>query len=144
MTIIERILGEMEHQGKRAVDLARVLDVRTSVTSTWKKYNRNPPAEYLSRICEFLNVSAEWLLTGNGEKSPRPENAVSIWQLQDYQRKAMEQFYSNLTDDQVLLLDNYSKLTLRNRMEIQAIITLKITSQAEHKEGRADSQSGTA
>lgn len=64
MTIIERIFAVLEKKEKKAVDLAAVLNVGTGQISTWKKRNTDPPAKYISQICEFLDISYEYLLTG--------------------------------------------------------------------------------
>lgn len=57
MTINERIFFEIEQQKLKQSDLARLLNVRTSVITTWKTRGTNPPAEYLAQICEFLNIT---------------------------------------------------------------------------------------
>lgn len=57
MTINEKIFFEIEHQKLKQSDLAKLLNVRTSVITTWKTRGTNPPAEYLVQICEFLNIT---------------------------------------------------------------------------------------
>lgn len=64
MTIIERMFKVLEEKNRRSVDLASVLAVGTGQISTWKKRNTDPPARYIPKICEFLGVSYEYLLTG--------------------------------------------------------------------------------
>ncbi len=71
MTIIERMFKLLEEKNRRSVDLASVLAVGTGQISTWKKRNTDPPAKYIPKICEFLEVSYEYLLTGK-------ENAATI------------------------------------------------------------------
>lgn len=62
MTINEKIFTEIKEKSLKKADLARLLQVNTSVIATWKKRGTNPPAEYLVRICEFLNISIYELL----------------------------------------------------------------------------------
>ncbi|MGN0318132.1 MAG: helix-turn-helix transcriptional regulator [Lachnospira sp.] len=62
MKINEKMFKIIKEQGKKKADLARLLEINTSVISTWEKRGTNPPAEYLIRICEFLNISIYELL----------------------------------------------------------------------------------
>lgn len=62
MTINEKIFTEIKEKSLKKADLARLLQVNTSVVATWEKRGTNPPAEYLVRICEFLNISIYELL----------------------------------------------------------------------------------
>ena len=55
----------MEQKGKRPADLCKILDIGTSVTTGWKTRGTDPPAKYIIPICQFLNVSVEYLLTGS-------------------------------------------------------------------------------
>lgn len=64
MSISERMFKLLEEKNKKSVDLATTLNVGTGQISTWKKRNTDPPAKYISKICEFLEVSYEYLLTG--------------------------------------------------------------------------------
>ena len=76
MPIIQRIYSELQKGGKKAVDLARFIGVSTGQMSTWKTRDTDPPAKLIPQICEFLEVSADYLLTGK-EKEP-PEGGQLI------------------------------------------------------------------
>ena len=62
MTINEKLFEEIREKKLKKADLARLLQVNTSVIATWEKRGTNPPAEYLIRICEFLNITIYELL----------------------------------------------------------------------------------
>lgn len=62
--IIQRILLLLENKSLKMVDLCRFLGINTSTMTNWKNRNTDPPAKYIFPICEFLNVSCEFLLTG--------------------------------------------------------------------------------
>lgn len=64
MTVSERMFYILDKKQLKSVDLSKVLGVGTGQISTWKKRNTDPPAKYISQICEFLGVSFEYLLTG--------------------------------------------------------------------------------
>lgn len=67
MSIIERVLFALKENSKKMSDLAVVLSLNTSTIANWKTRNTDPPARYIAPICEFLNISVEWLLTGKDE-----------------------------------------------------------------------------
>lgn len=77
MTINEKIFTEIKEKSLKKADLARLLQVNTSVVATWEKRGTNPPAEYLIRICEFLNISIYELLgIENGNKIQKAYDAA--------------------------------------------------------------------
>lgn len=78
MTICERLFDELDKRNLTAYALCKALGVTTSTTTTWKQRGTDPPAKYLCRICEFLECSLEYLLTGSDaaheiKKRPDPE-----------------------------------------------------------------------
>ena len=62
MTINERMFALIKDNNYKKADLARMLNINTSVIATWEKRGTNPPAEYLIRICNFLEISIYELL----------------------------------------------------------------------------------
>lgn len=65
MTICERMFQTIaESPKKNAAGLCKKLGIGTSVTTGWKQRNADPPAKYIAQICEYLEVSIEFLLTG--------------------------------------------------------------------------------
>lgn len=64
MEIIERIYELLEQKDKRAYELCQKLNIRTSTMSTWKARKSDPPAKYMKTISDFLDVSLDYLLTG--------------------------------------------------------------------------------
>lgn len=62
MTINEKIFSLIEQKQLKQADLAKKLNVRTSVIASWKTRGSNPPIEYAAQICEFLNITIYELL----------------------------------------------------------------------------------
>lgn len=79
MTIGERIAQLLKEQGKMAKDLAAYLGISASSVTGWAR-GSYPSSQYIIKISEFLNVSAEFLLTGKeAEKAPADEvKGISI------------------------------------------------------------------
>lgn len=109
MTATERMYRELERQGKTSSSLCRYLGIKTSLIAGWKEQNTIPPAKYLVRISEFLNVSVDWLLTGTqaGEETP------PLWRLDE---------------EEEALLTDFQKLDPKDRREIRALIRFKLES----------------
>lgn len=70
MTIGNRVLEILNKKGLKQKDLAIYLGTKPSTVNGWKEPNRNPSSELIVRICEFLNVSYEYLLTGKEVSTP--------------------------------------------------------------------------
>lgn len=74
MTIGERITKLLKEQGKMAKDLAIYLGISASSVTGWAR-GSYPSSQYIIKISEFLNVSAEFLLTGK-ENELFPANEI--------------------------------------------------------------------
>ena len=101
MTINQRLFSTLEERKIKQKALADALNVKQQIVANWEKRGTNPPAEYISSIATFLDVSVMWLLTGDKENTTIPE-------------------------DEKKLLTTYRQLDPRDRNEIQAIINLKL------------------
>ena len=64
MTVNERMFELMLRKNIRMADLAKYLSVNKTVISAWKSRGTNPPIEYVVQICELLDVSIEYFITG--------------------------------------------------------------------------------
>lgn len=64
MTIGNRVLHLLQEKGLKQKDLADYLHTKPSTVNGWKNTNRNPSCDLIIPICEFLGVSANYLLTG--------------------------------------------------------------------------------
>lgn len=68
MDIIDRIYELFDETGKKPYRLCKILGITQSTFSTWKTRHKNPPAEYMKKIADYLGVSLEYLMTG--EENP--------------------------------------------------------------------------
>lgn len=64
MEIMNRILELLQYNHLTQTDICNYLGIKTNVFTTWKKRGTDPPTKYIIQICDFLNVTPEYLLTG--------------------------------------------------------------------------------
>ncbi len=69
MTITERLFLVLSNKNLSQKEFAKAINVNEKTVSAWKKNNSLPSADKISDISDFLNISLEYLLTGQ-EKSP--------------------------------------------------------------------------
>lgn len=79
MTIGNRVLELLDAKKLKQKDLAAYLGTKPSTVNGWKEPNRNPSSDLIVRICEFLNVSYEYLLTGNETPSAAFSSDDAEW-----------------------------------------------------------------
>lgn len=87
MCIIDNILSILKEKGLKQVDLCDYIDINTSTLTTWKNRKTDPPAKYIIRICEFLDISPYLLLTGKEKNSPAEQLTADEQELITYYRK---------------------------------------------------------
>ncbi len=80
MTIQERILNLLEENRRQQKELAAYISVSYSTLNSWLRRNRDIPAQYVIRICRFLNCTPEYLI--EGEDNPG-QNTPTITRLSD-------------------------------------------------------------
>lgn len=104
MTISERIFELMKQKNISQIQFAELTGIGQSTISDWKRKKTNPSADKIMTICNVLEVSPEYLLSGTeqrGRKSRRQENYVI-----------------NKDSDLGMLVSNYEDFSLaqRNRL----------------------------
>ncbi len=86
MSIINNVLRLMRTLNINQNELCDYLHIGTSTMSNWKTRGTDPPAKYIIPICEFLNVSPEYLLTG------RVKDKKNTTVLSDIEEKLIDDF----------------------------------------------------
>ncbi len=93
MKPIERMFELLEQHKYTATELSKYLDITTSTVGSWKIRKSPIPDKYILPICEFLEISPEYLLTGDTTKKVFDKPRV----LDDLEEKFLNEF-SSLTD----------------------------------------------
>lgn len=64
MNINERLFYLLELKGIKQAELASALHTKQQIINNWKTRGTTPPMEYLPTICKVLDISWEYLITG--------------------------------------------------------------------------------
>lgn len=68
MTITERLFQTIKQKNIKQAELAEALNIKPQIINNWKSRGTTPPMEYLPLICDALDVSWEWLVTGENSR----------------------------------------------------------------------------
>ena len=74
MTISERIFERIKQIDMTQKEFSEKTGIRQSTVSEWKKNRTNPSSDKIMGICEAIEVSPEWLLSGVDPAKSREKN----------------------------------------------------------------------
>ncbi len=77
-TIAQRIREARLSKQLDQADLAAKIDIATRTVQRWEKGEQVPDSNYLMRIAKVTNVSAHWLLTGEGDMFARDQQRINV------------------------------------------------------------------
>lgn len=101
-------------------ELAKLLGVSPSTIGMYESGKRTPDSEMLTRICDFFNVTVDYLIGRSNIKNP---------QCSTY--KKTEQ--GHLTDDEKNILNLYKKLNDKDKAKVEGIMENKISEYEDSK-----------
>lgn len=104
MTIGNRVLYLLKKNGLKQKDLAEYIGTKPSTVNGWKQENRNPSSNLIIPICEFLNISIIYLLTGIEENNNNEIN-----------EKLLTSFQQLNEDNQDIIIGEIKKLLKEQR-----------------------------
>lgn len=86
MDIINRILDVLTEKGLKQADLCNYIGIKYNVFTTWKTRGTEPPTKHLIQICDFLDVTPYYLLTGKEREAGISENIPERELLESYRK----------------------------------------------------------
>lgn len=89
-TIAQRIRQARLSKKFDQADLAAKVDIATRTVQRWEKGEQVPDSNYLMRIAKVTNVTAHWLLTGDGEMSISMQQRSNVLSLPSSRYKKVE------------------------------------------------------
>ena len=102
MSIINRIVELLKRKGASQADICNYIGIKYNVFTTWKTRGTDPPAKYLVQICDFLNITLDYLFTGQEKSSSKDK----------------------LSDDEQEMLDLFNALSRDNKIRIKERATV--------------------
>lgn len=92
-------------------ELCTYLGINTSTMANWKTRQTDPPAKYIAPICDFLDISTEYLLTGKEKNSPTEKLSADEEELLTYYKKLSDKEQGKLLGraEALVELDNKNK-----------------------------------
>ena len=96
---LKRVLEELDFLNASKADIARFLNVRKSTVYSWFERDTIPAADTALKIADFLNVSLEYLVTGEKDESKK-----SKVELSDFEKNLLKESADLLPEDKVELM----------------------------------------
>ncbi|WP_147612305.1 helix-turn-helix transcriptional regulator [Treponema pectinovorum] len=110
MTFSERVLEELEYKGSNQKELADFLKVRPSTVNAWIIRNSMPAVDVAYKVAKYLNVSLEYLLTGNNEYQKKNDPfLIELSKIKETDKPQVLSLVKNF-----LLLDERGKKSILN------------------------------
>lgn len=125
-TLGERIRYARKFRGITQTQITEACGISSGNLSGIENNKVSPTAATLFSLKRILQVSVDWLLTGEGDMLPKERADAPPWRLSDYQKDVAEREFGNLLESQVALINAFEKLTLEDKDEIWALIDLKL------------------
>ncbi len=129
-TLGERLKYIREKAGYNKEQVMNLLQI--SNLGRYESDQRKPSLDTLILLAKHYGVSIDWIVLGEDtsslELSPPRETS---WYLNENQKKVANDFFNNLTLEQVALLNNYEKLNPEGKRATQKFITFTLKEQNE-------------
>lgn len=92
MDFVDRIDLKLKERNLKRASLCEEVNITHSALTDWKKRGTIPSADVCFRIAEYLEVSAEWLVTGKDKPAPKYSGVYDerIADLKEEQKKAID------------------------------------------------------
>lgn len=101
-------------------ELAKLLGVSPSTIGMYEAGKRTPDSEMLTRICDFFNITVDYLIGRSNIKNPKCST---------YNKEEQ----NPITDDEKNILNLYKKLNDKDKAKFEGMMELKISEYEDSK-----------
>lgn len=119
LSIINEIIDILNKKGRKMSELCVWLGINTSTMANWKTRETDPPAKYIAPICEFLDVSIDFLLTGK-EKSSSAELSADEQELLTYYKELDDKYRERLISKAETMAELLSEQRKEREMAVES------------------------
>ena len=102
MTINSRIFSRLHEMKMSQKEFSNKTGIAESTISEWKTKNNTPSADKIAIICKTLNVSSDWLLTGQDYVDKDIEFLINVFRKSDSSAKERILGYAQALNDTIL------------------------------------------
>ena len=96
---LQRVLEEMDFLQVSKAELSRAIEVPDPTVRSWFTKDSIPAADTALKIADFLNVSLEYLVTGEKDESKKSKAELS-----DFEKNLLKESADLLPEDKVELM----------------------------------------
>lgn len=104
---MQRIISELQLQGKKQTELADYIGVTSNVITDWKSGRIKSYSKYIFAIAAFLNVSVEYLKGKTDQKEKPPT--------EDEELNRLLKITDSLSEENLEKLLDYGNLLLKSQ-----------------------------
>lgn len=97
----------LKQKGIKAADVCRATGIKSPVFSEWKKGKSRPNTDKMIKIAKFLDVSVEYLMTGEENRLSERNADLDYMLLTDNDSRGILIEYQNLDSDHKKMLKKY-------------------------------------
>lgn len=126
VTFVERIKELLKEKGENPAILLKAIGLPKNSITNWEQRGNIPAADIVFKIANYLNVSMEYLVTGEENKSDdfKKLKDFTVDELKFFRFKTEEE-----KEDEKILLNNYGFLNENNKKIVQALIQCMMVNQ---------------
>ncbi|MBS9779929.1 MAG: helix-turn-helix domain-containing protein, partial [Moraxellaceae bacterium] len=126
-TFQDRLVEAMHEKRVKQVQIKDAVNVSKGTVSNWVSGKTNPDGVSILKIAKFLNISVDWLATGEGEMNPNTQSTTTaevqppINNDEPEIKLTMDALKKFLNSNEGFLIEKFRSLSTENQ---QAVITI--------------------
>ncbi len=132
-TFRDRLVEAMHEKRVKQVQIKEAVGVSKGTVSNWVSGKTSPDGVSILKIAKFLNVSVDWLATGEGGMNPLPQHSIEGIPTSEVQppinndepeiKLTMDALKKFLNSNEGFLIEKFRSLSTENQQAVINIIS---------------------